>query len=329
MIMKSKLLVTLLMLMIIGSFNANAQQEYMITQYMYNGLALNPAYAGIHDGISVGALWREQWTAIDGAPNTQLLSIHSPLNYRYASVGAVLYRDVIGVKTEYTGYFSYAYRIQVGQKSKLSMGLQMNLHNFSNDVSRLENQRGLAQQTNTSDPLYQEFVADNLGFKWNFGAGLMLHSDRYYVGVSIPQLLNRKYFENLPDDIESSRLVRHLFVSAGYVFNTNSSVVLKPNVLVKAVQNAPVEFDLNLNALLAKVLWLGVSFRSELSQGQEKKSGPLESISGLIALQVNPQFQVGYAYDLTATSINTNSHEIMLNYIFNLPTNKILTPRYF
>ncbi|MEL6560160.1 MAG: type IX secretion system membrane protein PorP/SprF [Bacteroidota bacterium] len=327
--MRSKLLITLMLVTVIGAFRAQAQQEYMITQYMYNGLALNPAYAGIHDGVSVGALWREQWTAIDGAPNTQLLSIHSPLNYRYASLGAVLYRDVLGVKTEYTGYFSYSYRIRVGENSELSMGLQMNLHNFSNDISRLENQRGLLQNTNISDPLYQEFVDDNLGFKWNFGAGLMLHSDRYYVGVSVPQLLNKKYFENLPDDVESSRLVRHLFVSAGYVLNTDSDVVLKPNVLFKAVQNAPIEFDINLNALLSKVLWLGVSLRSELSQATEKKAGPLESISGLIALQINPQMQLGYAYDFTTTAINTNSHEIMLNYIFNLPTNKILTPRYF
>ncbi|MGB3464300.1 MAG: PorP/SprF family type IX secretion system membrane protein, partial [Cyclobacteriaceae bacterium] len=171
--MKIRIFITLMMLVVFGGYQANAQQEYMITQYMYNGLALNPAYAGIHGDVSVGALWREQWTAIDGAPNTQLLSIHSPLNYRYASLGAVLYRDVVGVKTEYTGYFSYAYRIQVGEESKLSMGLQMNLHNFSNDLSRLGNQRGLLQQTNTSDPVYQQFVSDNLGWKWNFGAGMM------------------------------------------------------------------------------------------------------------------------------------------------------------
>ncbi|MEL7148711.1 MAG: type IX secretion system membrane protein PorP/SprF, partial [Bacteroidota bacterium] len=318
--MKRKLIVLALMMITLTSLKVEAQQEYMITQYMYNGLALNPAYAGIHKGISVGALWREQWTAIAGAPNTQFFSIHSPLNYRYASLGAVLYRDELGVKTEYTGYFSYAYRIKVGAESQLSMGLQLNLHNFSNDIQRLFNQSGLIQATDLSDPLYQAFEEDNLGFKWNFGAGLMLHSDRYYVGVSVPQIINKKFFENVADNVESSRLVRHLFVSAGYVLNTNSDIVLKPNILFKAVQNAPVEFDLNLNALLAKVLWLGVSLRSELSQATEKKAGPLESISGLIAIQATPQFQIGYAYDFTTTSINTNTHEIMLNYIFNLPT---------
>lgn len=327
--MRSKLFATMLLLMTFGGFQVHAQQEYMITQYMYNGLALNPAYAGIHEGVSVGALWREQWTAIDGAPSTQLLTIHSPLNYRYASLGAVLYRDVIGVKTEYTGYFSYAYRIKVGQNSKLSMGLQMNTHHFNNDINRLENQTGLAQQTNISDPLYQEFTSENLGFRWNFGTGFMLHSDRYYVGISVPQILNKKYFGDLPTDVKSSRLVRHLFVSAGYVFNTDSNLILKPNLLIKAVKNAPVEVDVNMNALLAKILWVGMSLRSELSQGDQKKFGPIESISGLVALQINPQMQIGYSYDFTTTSLNTNSHEIMLNYIFNLPTDKIKTPRYF
>jgi len=98
--------------------NAFAQQEYMVTQYMYNGLSLNPAYAGIHKGISVSGLWREQWVGIEGAPSTQFVSIHSPLNYRYASLGALVYRDVIGSKTEHTGYFSYAYRIKVGTTSR-------------------------------------------------------------------------------------------------------------------------------------------------------------------------------------------------------------------
>lgn len=327
--MKIKSMIAGILLMFIGCFSASAQQEYMITQYMYNGLALNPAYAGIHGDLSVGALWREQWTAIDGAPSTQLLTLHSPLKHRYASLGAVLYRDVVGVKTEYTGYFSYAYRIKLNRTSSLSMGLQMNLHNFSNDLSRLADQRGLLQQTNTSDPVYQQFVSDNLGFKWNFGAGLMIHSDRYYLGVSVPQMLNKLYFDETPENVESSRLVRHLFVTAGYVFNTGSDLVLKPNVLVKAVENAPVEFDLNLNALLSKVLWLGVSLRSELSEGTEKKAGPLESVTGLMALQVSPQFQIGYSYDFTTTAINTNTHEIMLNYIFSPKSEKILSPRYF
>ncbi len=327
--MKKILKLLILSAVILVSTKSYGQQEFMITQYMYNGLSLNPAYAGIHEGISVSALWREQWVAIPGAPSTQLISIHSPLNYRPASVGALLYRDVNGVKTEYTGYFSYAYRIRITKKTKLSMGLQFNIHSFQNDINRFLNQPGLAQQTDPDDPLYSEFLGDQLGTKWNFGTGFMLHSDRYYVGISIPQLLNRDFFKDVPIEVTSSRLVRHLFISAGYVFNTNSNLVLKPNILVKAVKNAPIEFDVNMNALLSNILWLGVSLRSELGSSSEKKFGPIESVSGLVALQLTPQLQLGYSYDFTTTAINTNSHEIMLNYVFSLPTTKILTPRYF
>lgn len=319
--MKNLLKTIWLAVALVATTNLYAQQEYMVTQYMYNGLSLNPAYAGIHKGVSVSGLWREQWVGIDGAPSTQFVSIHSPLNYRYASLGALVYRDVVGTKTEHTGYFSYAYRIQVGNESQLSLGLQANFHSFNNDVSRLTNQSGLVQKTDPNDPMYQDFLSNGSSLQWNFGSGVMLHSDRYYIGIAVPQVLNR--------DAVEARLVQHVYASAGYVFNTNSNIVLKPNVLFKYVKNAPVEFDLNLNTLLARVLWLGVSFRSELSSSQEKNFGPVESISGLIALQITPQMQLGYAYDFTTSSIDTNSHEIMLNYIFNLPTDKIKTPRYF
>ncbi len=322
-----KFSIVLFILVIAGK--SYGQQEYTITQYMYNALPLNPAYAGIHKGVSVSGLWREQWTAIAGAPSTQFISIHSPLSHRYASIGAVLFKDTRGVKTEYTGYLSYAYRIRVSEKSQLSFGLQLNMHNFSNDIARLENQTGLLQNTDRTDPLFQAFANDELGFKFNFGTGVLLHSDRYYLGASIPRLINSNFFEGLDTSIESPRLLRHLFVSGGYIINTKSNLVLKPNFLFKAVQNAPVEFDLNLNALLAKVLWLGVSFRSELSQSDQKLAGPVESIAGLVGLQINPQLLIGYSYDFTTTSISTNTHEIIVNYVFNLPTNKILTPRYF
>jgi len=152
--------------------------------------------------------------------------------------------------------------------------------------------------------------------KWNFGTGLLLHTDRFYLGASVPQLLERDLDVDDPDG-EFSRLVRHYYVTAGYAFDLGSNVVLKPNFLLKAVQNAPVQVDLNANALLMETLWLGLSYRS------------LESVDALIALQLTPQFQVGYSADLTTNEINSTSHEIMLNYIFQLPTNKIVTPRYF
>ena len=297
---------TIMTLLVLGTLQATAQQEFIITHYMFNGLALNPAYAGVHDGISASFLYRNQWVGFEGAPNTQLASIHSPISGRPISLGAMLFRDQLGLSTEYGGYFSYAYRIPVGRDLQLSMGLQFSTHSYAVEFSQAEN--GVFD------------VGDNLAdiseFKWNFGSGLLLHSDRLFLGVSVPQILNKKVDVNDPDG-NFSRLIRHYYLYTGYAFSVNRDLVLKPNVLFKSVQNTPLQIDLNMNALIKNVLWLGVSYRS------------LDSIDGIIGFQITPQMQFSYATDFTLTEIDNQSHEIMLNYIFALPTRKILTPRYF
>lgn len=292
--------------LILSFQRVSAQQEFMITHYMFNGLALNPAYAGVHEGISLSFLYRNQWVGFEGAPNTQLASIHSPINGRPISLGAVLFRDQLGLSTEYGGYFSYAYRIPVGRKLKLSMGLQFSTHSYGVEYSKAEN--------SVFD------AGDNLGditeFKWNFGTGLMLHSDRLFVGVSVPQVLNKKLGVNDPDG-NFSKLIRHYYFYTGYAFSISRDLVLKPNILIKSVENAPLQVDLNANALIKNVLWIGVSYRS------------MDSIDGLIGFQITPQMQFSYATDFTLTDLDNQSHEVMLNYVFSFPTKKILTPRYF
>ncbi|MEO9477722.1 MAG: type IX secretion system membrane protein PorP/SprF [Cyclobacteriaceae bacterium] len=286
-------------------FRAEAQQQFMITQYMYNGLAMNPAYAGIHNGISASMLTRHQWVGIEGAPSTQFVSVHGPLRYKPISLGALIYRDVIGVKKEHTGYFSYAYRIGIVKDIKLSFGIQANFHQL--------NQNFLFDNTvdDGGDPL----LANNNAFKFNSGAGLLLHSDVFYVGLSSPQLFKSKYGSR--DFDTNSRLVRHYYITAGYAFVLPNDIVLKPNTLIKAVANAPAQIDLNMNILLKNILWLGISHRWK------------ESNSLLAALQLGSQWQIGYAFDLNNNDLNRTSHEIMLNFIFDFPTSKVLTPRYF
>ena len=305
MIMNKKLtILSILFLILISSLRA--QQEFMITHYMYNGLALNPAYAGVHEGISTGFLLREQWVGFPGAPSTQLATIHGPLAHRPVSLGAVIFRDQIGLSSELGVYFSYAYRIKLNEDWKLSMGLQASGHNYKVDY---------AEPDPIADP------GDNLAniseLKWNFGTGLLLHTDRIYFGVSVPQMLNKKLDAANDTDGTFARLVRHYYVTAGYAFDAGPNLVVKPNLLVKAVPHAPIQMDLNANVLVHERIWLGVSYRS------------LDSVDGLIALQVNPQFQIGYSMDITHTEISSTSHEIMFNYVFRLPTNKIVTPRYF
>lgn len=300
-----KIIIAISIIGSLSAFSVNAQQQFMITQYMYNGLAMNPAYAGIHNGISASFLTRQQWVGIEGAPSTQFVSVHGPMRYKPVSFGALVYRDVIGVKKEHTGYFSYAYRIGIVKDIKLSFGLQANFHQLNQDFLF----------DNTVDDFGDPLLADNNAFKFNTGAGVLLHSNLFYVGFSSPQLFKSKYGSR---DFETdSRLVRHYYISAGYVFVLANDIVLKPNTLVKLVGNAPGQIDLNMNVLLKNVLWLGISHRWQ------------ESNSLLAALQLGTQWQIGYAFDLNNNDLNRTSHELMLNFIFDFPTSKVLTPRYF
>ena len=225
--------------LLIFAIDGLTQQEFMV-HYMYSGLALNPAYAGVHGGMSTSLLLREQWVGIEGAPSTQLFSIHSPLSHWPVSLGAAIFKDKLGVSSEIGGYFSYAYRLDINNTLKLSMGIQASTHNFKLNYAA---DNGLA------DP------GDNLNniseLKWNFGTGLLLHSDRFYLGASVPQILNKEL------DVDDSggtfsKLIRHYYVTASYAFDVGPNLVVKPNLLMKAVENAPVQFDLNANVLVKK-----------------------------------------------------------------------------
>lgn len=295
-----------------------AQQQVMFTQYMFNQLALNPAYAGIHEGISTSFLARYQWVGFEGAPRTQTFSIHSPIKYRSISLGGVLIRDQIGVTDQFGAYFSSSYRINFVNHTKLSFGFQISINQYRTDFT---------ENPNNDPNLASQNIND---FSPNGGAGVMWHSDRFYLGVSIPQLVNHTVGDDLEMPVDpntgepidpDAKLIRHYFIAGGYVFQLNPDLKFKPNVLFKWVQGAPLQLDLNANFLIKELVWLGLSYRS------------LDSFDALFQLQVTPQFQLGYAYDFYTTSdlsrVNSGSHEIMINYVFNIRNDKIVTPRYF
>lgn len=284
---------------------AYAQQDYLLTHYMFNGLALNPAYAGVHDGISTGLLMREQWMGYEGAPSTQLASIHSPIPGRAASIGGLVYRDQIGVSTQYGVSFSYAYRLMVNNQFQLSMGLQASSESYELNLGGLNlspnDDEGFGRQQQTL---------------LNVGAGLLLHSEKAYLGISIPKMLEPKLMIDDPDGFFMQR-ARHYYLTAGYVLDLGNDLLFKPNLLVKAVEGAPWQMDINANFLIKSMVWVGASYRS------------LDSIDALLGLQINANFSVSYATDFSLNDINTPSHEIMINYVFELPSQRILTPRYF
>ena len=283
-----------------------AQQQATYTQYMFNGMAINPGYIGTHDALSVTALGRWQWVGLEGAPNTQTIAIHSPVPRKNIGLGLQVTRDEIAVTNLTSVMAGYAYRIPVGA-GILSMGLQAGLQSYSADFGSVF--------TIGNDPTFAENFS---AMKPNVGAGLFYYNPIFYVGASAPLLINNT-ITNGATDVFTQR--RHYFLTSGVMIPLSDAVKLKPNILARIVDGAPLTLDYNVNVLLNDILWLGVSFR------------PPESVNFLIEFEVTQQFRIGYALDYiideTLSDVATTSHEFMLNYRFKLSRDKVVTPRYF
>lgn len=285
---------------------AGAQQQASYTQYMFNGMVINPGYIGSHDALSFSLVGRWQWLGMEGAPNTQTLSVHSPIRSKNMGVGLQVSRDEIAVTTSSTVMGGYAYKISVGG-GFLSMGLQGGVQMYNANYSEA--------YTLSTDPTFQDSYSAT---RPNFGTGLFYYNSVFYAGFSIPELLNNKV-ESKGQSVLTQR--RHYFWSGGAVFALSPSVKMKPNFLIKAVDGAPLSVDYNLNFLLQEILWLGVSYRAP------------ESVSFLVEFNVNRRFRLGYAMDYildaTISQATQTSHELMLNYKINLVKDQVVTPRYF
>ena len=308
--MKRLLAVVLLAsLACLPGFEVQAQQQVMFSQYMFNAVAINPAYAGSADALSMTALTRHQWIGIDGAPNTQTFSAHTPIKRKGIAVGTLFMRDQIGVSTQNAGFGYFAYRFKFPDKGTLSMGLSLGLTNY----------KAINSQVVTSNPNDPNFMNDDLrGFSPNVGSGIYYYRERLYLGASIPFLLNTYYGDG--DNFEGVEQIRHYFFMAGYVMDVSPYIKFKPNALIKVVEGAPVQLDLNANFLFDEIIWAGVSWRS------------FDSIDLIASLQINPQLILGYSYDITTTNlrkVNSGSHEVMLNYVLGFSKNRVVTPRYF
>jgi len=287
-----------------------AQQEAMFTQYMFNGLALNPAYAGSHEALSATFLFRDQWTGLPGAPSTQTLSLHSPIRDGKIALGLQFIHDKLSVFQQYGLNGVYAYRI-LTNKGTLSLGLQFGFTSYSAELSDLTPQV-------PNDPVFQGNVSKTMP---SFGAGVYYYTNRFYIGLSAPQLVTNSLSEDVVEIDADARQERHYFFTVGHMFPLSHSIQLKPNILLKAVDGAPLQMDLNLNVLFSEVLWLGVSWRSE------------SDFNALLELQITDQLLLGYSYDFAHTTelsrVNSGSHELMVNYRFRYAKNKVITPRYF
>lgn len=305
-----KKLIQILVLLVMAKATAFAQQDPQYSQYMFNGLLLNPAYAGSRGVVSTTLLGRYQWAGIEGAPRTATFSIHAPSLNERSGFGFSLYHDQLGITRQTSAQLTYAYRIQVGPGT-LAMGLQggvMHHLNRWSDAITVDTDAGLPTQ-------------NQAGILPMVGTGVYFNTERFYIGAAVPNVIKNVYKN--PNTVSSdfaSRQQRHFFGTMGVVLPVTQDLDFKPSLVVKYTENAPVEFDFNASILIREVLWLGASYRTG------------DAMVFIVEYVFKNQYRLGYAYDYTLTKLanfNRGSHEIMLGVDLGWNKSRIKTPRYF
>lgn len=286
-----------------------SQQDSQYTQYMYNTNNVNPAYAGSREVLSIFGMYRAQWVGLDGAPDTGVFALHSPVSER-VGLGLTFVNDRIGISDESTISADFSYTIPVSENYKLAFGLKGTINLLNVDYSKLDTY-------NPNDGLLQNNI-DNR-FSPNVGAGAYLYSDKFYIGLSVPNMLETEHYND--NDINSLAGEKmHGYLITGYVFDLNESIKFKPAVLAKAVKGAPLQTDITANFLFNEKFVLGAAWRWDAA------------VSGLAGFQINNNWFIGYAYDAETTRLsnyNSGSHEIFLRYEFFRKSSRMISPRFF
>jgi type IX secretion system PorP/SprF family membrane protein len=312
--MKNKILLLVIIISTTFYVDSYAQQEAQYTQYMYNTLSFNPAYAGQRDVFSVVGLHRSQWVGLEGAPRTQTLSLHSPVGeYDKIGLGFSIVNDEIGPTHETNFDLAFSYKIKFSDDEHFTFGLKLGGHLLDVAFSELNAQT-------SGDQLLQADI--NNKFSPNFGFGLFYrNSDKWYLGLSAPNILETEHFENTALSTARERI--HFYLMGGYVFNLSDTVKFKPAALLKAVYGAPLQADITGNFLFFDKLTLGGAYRWDAA------------FSGLAGFQVSDELMLGFAYDRETTALgntqfNDGSYEVFLRFeMLNKKKGRIISPRFF
>ena len=297
-----------------------AQQDAQYTQYMYNTQTINPAYAGSRGVMSIVGLHRSQWVGIDGAPRTQTLSAHSPIGIGRVGLGGNIIQDEIGPSQE--TYFSgdFSYTIPTSDKAKLGFGLKVGAHLLNVDFTKLNALDGISNDQN-----FQTNIDNKLSP--TVGIGFYYYTDRFYLGLSAPNLLETKHFDDI--DINTSNATSFLaeervnyYIMAGHTFDLSSNVKFKPAVLSKIVFGAPLQVDASANFLIWEKLTLGAAYRWSAAW------------SALAGFQISDSMMIGFGYDrettdLGNTTFNDGSYEVMVRFELFRKQTRLITPRFF
>ncbi|MEW2922744.1 type IX secretion system membrane protein PorP/SprF [Muricauda sp. ANG21] len=303
----------LLTVLLLGAMGmVHAQQDAQYTQYMYNTVSVNPAYAGSRGHLSIAALYRNQWLGLDGAPETQTLNIHTPMGYRGVGLGVSIVNDKIGPTSETYFDVDFSYTIQTSWEGRLSFGLKASAHMLDIRYSELDEFE--------IDPQLQSQQDIQNKFSPNVGAGVYYHTDRFYAGLSAPRILETTHFDT--SSVSTAKEQINLYAITGYVWDLNPFLKFKPTLLTKVVQGAPLQVDLSANFMLNERFIGGVAYRWDAA------------FSGLFGFMVSDQLMIGLAYDreiteLGAATFNDGSFEVILRYDFIRNLGNLKSPRFF
>ncbi len=305
-----------LLILALGTTSLSAQQDPQYTQYMYNTVAINPAYAGNRGVTSIVGLHRSQWVGLDGAPRTQSLSVHSPIGEGKVGLGLSIVNDALGPSQETYVGADFSYTINTSENGKLSFGLKAGGHILDVDFTKL-------RLFDVTDPRFSQNIDNKLSPI--IGAGLYYHTDNFYAGLSAPNLIQTEHFDGSDNSNGASFVAKeriHYYGIMGYTFDISDQLKFKPSTLVKMVAGAPLQVDLTANFLVMEKLHLGAAYRWSAA------------LSGLVGFQVSDSMLIGLAYDRESTDLgdtfyNDGSFEVFLRFELFNEYDRMLTPRFF
>ena len=302
--MKTRILLFVLMFTALVSY---AQQDAQFTQYMYNTINVNPAYAGSRGALSVFALHRTQWMGIDGAPVTNTLSINTPLNDSNIGLGVSIINDKIGPTHENTISADLSYTIPTSETFKLSFGIKATANLFDLNSYELD-------PLDSGDPSLQNYTK----FNPNVGAGIYLHSNKAYIGFSAPNFIETNRYSDNEVKIYKEKV--NYYLIGGYVFDLNNDLKFKPAIISKLVEGAPLQMDMSANFMFNNKFLVGVAYRWSAA------------VSAMVGFQVSDGLYIGYGFDNETTNLknyNRGSHEVFLRYEIFKNNYRMTTPRFF
>lgn len=255
-------------------FSSQAQIDPLYAQYLNNPMLINPAYAGLNNNLNAGITYRKQWAGFDGSPTTYNLNAHTSLFDNRMGVGLIVLKDNVGISSNTEVHGTYAYRLDLDQKF-LSFGLQAGFISFKTN-------NGDLKPWDIDDPAFSENQDIT---KPSFGAGLILHSERYFIGLSVPRMLKAKATFS---DLETELYSQHFYAMGAYIFYINEHIRLKPSVLLKSVKGSPISTDVN----------FAVNFEEKITAGVYTRNLNAYGLMGQI--KFGGSYRFGYAFEVPA-----------------------------